>query len=50
MPIAANTAAKILAVELHKAITTAETPARNEVDFLTANNTAADTIVRTQVH
>ncbi len=46
MPIAANTPAKILSVELRIAITAAETLARNAVDFLTANNTDAETIVR----
>ncbi len=44
--IAANTGAKILSVELRIAITAAETLARNAVDFLTANNTTTDTIIR----
>ncbi len=45
MPLAANTAAKILAVELYIAITAADTLTNNAVDFLTAS-IAAYTIVR----
>jgi hypothetical protein len=33
-------------IELHIAITAAETLARNAVDFLTANNTTTNTIIR----
>jgi hypothetical protein len=37
LPIAANTAAKVLSVELHIAITAADTLAKYAVDFLTAS-------------